>query len=283
MDVAVRVEAVLGEGPTWDVLTGTLVWVDILSSEAHRYDPVTGKDEVLALPQHVGAVKPRAGGGLVANLRDGVALLERDGSRRWLVYWGRDGYRGNDAGIDPAGRLWAGTTAYGTGSAAGWLACVEPSGAARVALDDVQVSNGIGWSPDGTRLYFIDSPTNRVDVFDYDVATGDAVNRRPLCAVAGPGSPDGLCVDADGCVWVALWDGSAIRRYTPTGDLDREIQAPVSRPTACCFGGPDLTDLYVTTARRGLTEAQLSEQPLAGSVLVFPGAGTGHPTTAFAG
>ncbi|MGQ0838025.1 SMP-30/gluconolactonase/LRE family protein [Actinokineospora sp.] len=279
MDVAVRATAGLGEGPTWDVRTRTLVWVDVFGCAVHRYDPASDADETLVLPQHVGAAKPRAAGGLVANLRDGIALLDLDGTRRWLVYWARDGYRGNDAGVDPAGRLWAGTTGYGSTPSAGWLARIEPTGAARVVLDDVAVSNGLGWSPDGTRLYFVDSPTGRIDVFDYDLDSGDAVGRRPLCAVDGPGSPDGLCVDADGCVWVAVWDGGAVRRYTPDGALDRELALPVSRPTACCFGGPDLTDLYVTTARRGLG----TEEPLAGSVLVFPDAGAGHPTTVFAG
>jgi sugar lactone lactonase YvrE len=284
IDVAVRIQAELGEGPTWDRSSSTLVWVDILAGEVHRYAPARDDDAVLSVPQHVGAAKPRSVGGLVLNLRDGIALVDRDGTKTWLVYWARDGVRGNDAAVDPAGRLWAGTMRYDEGAGGGWLARVEPTGAAKVVLDGVTISNGVGWSPDGTRMYYIDTPERRIDVLDYDVDTGEATGRRPLCPVDGTdGSPDGLTVDADGCVWVALWGGGAVRRYTPDGLLDREITLPVDQPTACCFGGDDLTDLYVTTARAGLDESALAARPLSGSVLVLPGLGVGLPSTAFAG
>jgi sugar lactone lactonase YvrE len=284
IEVAVRIQAELGEGPTWDRASSTLVWVDVLASEVHRYAPARNDDAVLSVPQHVGAAKPRSMGGLVLNLRDGIALVDRDGAKTWLVYWARDGVRGNDAAVDPAGRLWAGTMRYDAAPGGGWLARVEPSGAAKVVLDDVTISNGIGWSPDHSRMYYIDTPEQRIDVLDYDSDTGEATGRRPLCSVEGTsGSPDGLTVDADGCVWVALWGGSAVRRYTPEGVLDREIAVPVDQPTACCFGGDDLTDLYVTTARTGLDEAALAARPLSGSVLVLPGVGVGLPSFAFAG
>jgi sugar lactone lactonase YvrE len=220
----------------------------------------------------------------VANLRDGVALLDADGTRRWLVYWAREGVRGNDAAVDPSGRLWAGTMRYDGAAGGGWLAKVEPDGTAKVLLNDVTTSNGIGWSPDNTRMYYIDTPTRRIDVFDYDVRSGTAANRRPLCTVEStPGLPDGMCVDADGCVWVALWGGHGLRRYTPDGRLDREVPLPVAQPTACVFGGSGFTDLYVTTAREGLSAEQLAEQELAGSLLVLPGFGVGLPSTMFAG
>ncbi|WNV82742.1 SMP-30/gluconolactonase/LRE family protein [Umezawaea sp. Da 62-37] len=284
IDVAVRIKAELGEGPTWDRISSTLLWVDILAGEVHRYAPARDDDAVLTMSQHVGAAKPRAMGGLVLNLREGVALVDRDGTKTWLVYWARDGVRGNDAAVDAAGRLWAGTMRYDAGAGGGWLARVEPTGAAKVVLDKVTISNGVGWSPDGTLMYFIDTPENRIDVLDYDVETGEATSRRPLCAVEGTaGSPDGLTVDAEGCVWVALWGGAAVRRYTPDGRLDREIPLPVDQPTACCFGGDDLTDLYVTSARSGLDEAALDARPLSGSVLVLPGVGVGVQSTAFAG
>ncbi|ROP38099.1 SMP-30/gluconolactonase/LRE family protein [Saccharothrix texasensis] len=279
IEVAVRAEAELGEGPTWDHASGTLLWVDVLGSEVHRYSPARDDDAVLEVPQHVGAAKPRTRGGLVLNLRDGVALIDRDGVKTWLVYWARDGVRGNDAAVDPAGRLWAGTMRYDE-DPGGWLARVEPSGDAKVVLDKLGVSNGIGWSPDGTLMYYIDSAERRVDVLDYDRETGEATNRRPLAEVSR-GLPDGLTVDASGAIWVALWGGAALHRYTPDGALDREVELPVGQPTACAFGGADFTDLYVTTARVGLSGDALSE--LAGSVLVLPGIGEGLPSTAFAG
>ncbi|MFG3003750.1 SMP-30/gluconolactonase/LRE family protein [Streptomyces calvus] len=279
-DVAVRAEATLGEGPTWDPATGRLLWIDILGSRVHTYDPATGRRTLRRTDQHVGAVKPRAGGGLVLNLRDGIGLLDADDTFRWLHRDPVPGRRANDAAVAPDGSLWAGTMRYDEAPGGGTLARVTGDGTVHALLDDVAVSNGIGWSPDGRLMYYIDSPTRRVDVFDVGEADGRITGRRCLVTIEeGAGFPDGLTVDADGCVWVALWDGGAVRRYTPAGDLDREIPLPVPRVTACAFGGPDLTDLYLTTARVGLT----APHPLAGSLLVVPGAGQGVAQPAFAG
>ncbi|MGI5375165.1 SMP-30/gluconolactonase/LRE family protein [Streptomyces sp. CA-251387] len=277
-EVAVRAEAELGEGPTWDPDTGRLLWIDILRSRIHTYDPVSGRRTVRTTPQHIGAVKPRAGGGLVLNLRDGVGLLDPDDTFRWLHHEPVPGRRANDAAVAPDGSLWAGTMRYDEAPGGGTLSRLTGDGSVDVILDDVAVSNGTGWSPDGSLMYYIDSPTRRVDVFDF--ADGRAVNRRPLVEIEdGAGFPDGLTVDAEGCVWVALWEGAAVRRYTPSGDLDRVVPLPVPRVTACAFAGPDLTDLYITTARVGLT----SPPPLAGSVFVVPGAGKGLAQPAFEG
>jgi len=290
VEVAVRADAALGEGPTWDAAAQRLIWVDILGSRVHTYDPVSGRRTIMATEQHVGAAKPRAGGGLVVNLRDGVGLYgpkrdERGASDglgeafRWLHRDPVPGRRANDAAVAPDGSLWFGTMRYDEAPGGGSLSRIAPDGTVRTVLDDVAVSNGIGWSPDGRLMYYIDSPTRRIDVFD--VGEGQPLgNRRPLAVIEeGVGFPDGLSIDADGCVWVALWDGAAIRRYTPDGDLDRIIDLPVRRPTACAFGGPDLTDLYITTARTGLN----APHPLSGSVLVIRGAGKGLPQPAFAG
>ncbi|MFI8945446.1 SMP-30/gluconolactonase/LRE family protein [Streptomyces sp. NPDC053750] len=277
-EVAVRAEASLGEGPTWDARAGRLLWLDILGSRVHTYDPGSGRRTVRTTEQHVGAVKPRAGGGLVLNLRDGIGLLDPDDSFRWLHREPVPGRRANDAAVAPDGSLWAGTMRYDEAPGGGTLSRVTGDGTVETVLDDVAVSNGTGWSPDGRLMYYIDSPTRRIDVFD--TGDGSVDNRRPLATVEdGAGFPDGLTVDADGCVWVALWDGGAVRRYTPDGRLDRVVDLPVPRVTACAFGGPDLTDLYVTTARVGLT----APHPLAGSLLVVPDAGRGLPQPAFAG
>ncbi|WP_053846046.1 SMP-30/gluconolactonase/LRE family protein [Streptomyces sp. NRRL B-24085] len=275
-DVAVRAGATLGEGPTWD--GERLLWIDILGARLHSYDPVSGHRTVRVLDQHIGAVKPRAGGGLVLNLRDGVALLDPDGTFRWLYHEPVPGRRANDAAVAPDGSLWAGTMRYDEAPGGGTLSRITGDGTHRTVLDDVAVSNGTGWSPDGRLMYYIDSPTRRVDVFDHE--DGQISGRRTFVAVEdGAGFPDGLTVDADGCVWVALWDGSAVRRYTPDGELDRVITLPTPRVTACAFGGPDLTDLYITTARVGLT----APHPVAGSLLVVPGAGKGVRQQPFAG
>lgn len=276
-EVAVRELAALGEGPTWDAERQRLIWVDILGSRVHTYDPSSGRRTVLRTEQHVGAAKPRAGGGLVLNLRDGVGLHGPDGFR-WLHREPVPGRRANDAAVAADGSLWAGTMRYDEAPGGGTLFRITGDGTVEPVLDDVAVSNGTGWSPDGRLMYYVDSPTCRIDVFD--MVDGAPVNRRPLAEIAdGEGMPDGLTVDADGCVWVALWDGGAVRRYTPDGELDRVVNLPVRRPTACAFGGAELTDLYITTGRVGLD----APHPLSGSVLVVPGAGKGLAQPAFAG
>ncbi|MGD6751898.1 SMP-30/gluconolactonase/LRE family protein [Streptomyces sp. BH105] len=278
VEEAVRASAELGEGPTWDPATGRVIWVDILNSRVHTYELGSGRRTVMATEQHVGAAKPRAGGGLVVNLRDGVGSYGPDGVFAWLHREPVPGRRGNDAAVAPDGALWAGSMPYDETPGGGNLIRVAPDGAVAEVLDDVTISNGTGWSPDGTRMYYVDTPTGRIDVFDVD---GERIaNRRELAAIeGGAGSPDGLTVDADGCVWVALWDGAAVRRYTPEGKLDRVLPLPVSRPTACAFGGADLRDLYVSTARVGLE----GPEPLAGSLLVVPGVGQGLAQVAFGG
>ncbi|MGW1022117.1 SMP-30/gluconolactonase/LRE family protein [Streptomyces sp. NPDC002577] len=280
VELAVREYAELGEGPTWDADAGRLIWIDILQSRVHTYDPADGRRTVMVTEQHVGAAKPRAGGGLVVNLRDGVGLYGPDGGDfRWLHHDPVPGRRANDAAVASDGSLWAGTMRYDEAPGGGTLTRLTGDGSTQVVLDDVAVSNGTGWSPDGRLMYYVDSPTRRIDVFDVEDAER-VVNRRPLAVIEdGAGFPDGLTVDAEGCVWVALWDGGAIRRYTPGGELDRVVELPVRRPTACAFGGADLADLYISTARVGLE----APHPLSGSLLVVPGAGQGLAQPAFAG
>lgn len=284
LEVAHRAGALLGEGPTWDGESGRLLWVDILASEVHSFDPASRQDSVFRTQQHVGAAKPRAGAGLVVNLRDGVGLYDRDGSFRWLADLAVEGCRGNDAAVDAAGSLWAGTMRYDEAPGGGRLYRVAPGSEVVTVLDGVTVSNGVGWSPDGRRMYYADTPTRRLDVFDVDPGTGLVAGRRPFLELEGvAGFPDGLAVDAEGCVWVAFWDGGAVRRWTPAGELDRTVEVPAARTTACAFGGPGLEDLYITTATVGLDAGQLAAQPLAGSIFVLPGAGPGLPGHAFAG
>ncbi|BBC36715.1 SMP-30/Gluconolaconase/LRE-like region [Streptomyces graminofaciens] len=278
-EVAVREYATLGEGPTWDADAQRLIWIDILGSRVFTFDPASGRRTALVTEQHVGAAKPRVGGGLVLNLRDGVGLRDPDGTFRWLHHEPVPGRRANDAAVAADGSLYAGTMRYDEAPGGGTLARFTADGTVETVLDDVAVSNGTGWSPDGRLMYYIDSPTRRIDVFDHE--TGELpTERRPFATIEeGAGFPDGLTVDAEGCVWVALWEGGAVRRYTPSGELDRVIELPTPRPTACAFGGADLTDLYISTARIGTD----SPHPLSGSLLVVPGAGKGLVQPAFAG
>ncbi|GAA2810838.1 SMP-30/gluconolactonase/LRE family protein [Saccharopolyspora taberi] len=275
LDVAVRAAARLGGAPVWDTGTDSLLWVDAPANAVHRL--FGGTNYSMEVPQAVSSAHPRSRGGIVMHLAEGIALFDADGEHRtWLVYWAREGVRGAVTAIDRKGRLWA-STAREDGSGDGWLARVVDSGAAKVALSGLSAPAGLGWSPDDSLLYFADSATRRIDVLDFDVAEGTVSGRRPLCEVDG--EPAGLCVDADGCVWVAVRDAGRLDRYTPEGALDRSIELPVRRPTDCCFGGFDLTDLYVTSARDGLADPGDDD----GSVLVLPGVGTGMRTPAFTG
>ena len=277
----------LGEGPWWDARTGTLLWVDIDGRLLQRHDPSSGRTVTRSLDQKAGAVMARAGGGLALALGDGVWVADADlGLLRLAASIEPDdpGMRLNDAKCDRRGRLWVGSMAHDARPRAGALYRVDPDGSVERILVDVTISNGIDWSPDDRLMYYIDSATRRVDVLDYDLTTGRASGRRALIRIPeGAGLPDGMTVDAEGCLWVALWDGWSVRRYSPSGDLDRIVQLPVARPTSCAFGGPDLTDLYVTSASTGLSASELAAQPLAGSLFVARPGVRGLEATPFGG
>lgn len=284
VDVVVAAAARLGEGPRW--WAGQLLWIDVLAGLLHRFDPEAGTDAVVDLGDVVGMVAPRRAGGLVAGLGRSVVRLD-DAMRevaRTDVEADRPANRLNDGRCDAAGRLWVGTMRRDGTGAQGALYRVDPDGTVHQRLDAVGLSNGLDWSPDGRRLYYIDTPTQRVDVFDYDGDLGEARDRRPFVTVPEEhGAPDGLVVDADGCVWVACYGGWSVRRYTPDGVLDREIGLPVANVTACAFGGADLRDLYITTATDGLNAAARVAQPLAGALFRASPGVAGLPTSPFGG
>ncbi|WP_216917755.1 SMP-30/gluconolactonase/LRE family protein [Nocardia noduli] len=186
----------------------------------------------------------------MANLRDGVGVYSDGEDFRWIHHAPTPGCRGNDAAVAPDISLWVGTMRYDEAEGGRTLTRIAPDGNSTRVLDDVTVSNGIGWSPDHLEMYYIDSPTRRIDVFTF--IDGQAIERRPWVETHHhAGFPDGLTVDSDGAVWVAFWDGAAVHRYTPSGELDRVIPLPVARPTACAFGGSTANDLYITSARTG--------------------------------
>lgn len=284
-EVAVPPTAELGEGPRWDAAAATLLWVDIPGKSVHRFDPATGDDTVQPVADVVSLALPRRRGGVVIGLPDGIHLM--DGEHTTLLAGidaERPDIRTNDGACDAAGRLWVGTMPFDERSPVAGLYRVDPDCSVTTILTGTTISNGLGWSPSGTSFYFIDSPTHRVDVFDFDLVTGTLENRRPLAAVEVEGAvPDGLNVDAEGCVWVALHGGWGLNRYSPEGALVGEVRLPMARITSCCFGGPELHDLYVTTRRQGLSEAEVAEQPLAGALLRLDVGVSGLPTDAFAG
>ena len=286
MEVAIRSEALLGESPRWDAATGRLLWVDIEVHAVHVFDPATGDDRSILLGNRVGALAPMRSGGVLVALADRLAVLDlEDESVRTLVEIPHGpGVRLNDGACDPAGRFWVGSTALDFAPGAGALYRYSGDGGLDRMLDDVTISNGLGWSRDGGTLYYIDSMAYRVDAFDYDLVTGAISERRPFVVIErGAGIPDGLAVDDEGGVWVALWGRAAIRRYTPDGELERVLAVPAHNVTACCFGGDDGRSLYVTSASVDLSEEKRRELPLAGSVFVAEAGVSGPPAQPFAG
>jgi sugar lactone lactonase YvrE len=286
VEVVLAARAVLGEGPVWDPHTGTLLWVDIQRErgQVHRLSPDTGTDSVTEVGQPVGSVAWRRAGGLVLARRDGFALTDGGAPELVPVEADRPDQQMNDGACDSRGRFWAGTASVSRRRGTSALYRLGPDRRVEVVLTGVSMSNGLGWSPDDRLFYYVDSATQRLDVFDADPDTGDLSGRRTLVEVPRSlGIPDGLTVDADGCVWLAIWGAGAVHRYTPAGVLDGVLRVPARNVTSCTFGGPGLSDLFVTSATQGLTDRQLAEQPLAGAVFAArPGVG-GLPPYGFAG
>lgn len=284
VEVVAEAGAELGEGPVWDTRTGRLVWVDIPSGRVFLTDVRSGVSEVIQAPLPVGAVAPRAAGGFIAALEDGFWVLG-DGPPRPLarIPEARPGLRFNDGTCDPAGRFWAGTMASSGAPGAGALYRLDVDGTATRVLDGVTLSNGLAWSSDGGTLFYIDTPTRRIDAFDCTPATGEIGNRRSVVHLAPEaGLPDGMTIDAQGGLWVALWGGGAVHRYLD-GRLDRVIGLPVSQPTSCAFGGDDFDELFVTSAADELTAEQRDAQPLAGAVFRLRPGVRGLPPATYGG
>src|SRR5262249_267248 len=183
----------------------------------------------------------------------------------------------HDSKADPAGRFWAGTMALDTRAGAGALYRLDAEHNVQLMVSGVSISNGLGWSPDGRLMYYIDSPEHRVDVFDFDVTSGAIANRRPFTEVRG-GYPDGMAVDADGGLWVAVWGGGKILNFLPDATLSDEIELPASRGTSCCFPGPELQAPYLPGAWQGRAEAHRAREPLAGGIFRSRPGVQGQPT-----
>ena len=266
-----------GEGPVWSPRWGGLRWVDMLAGDVLSLAPDGGIGR-----RHVGsiaaAVRPRRAGGAVIGVERGFALEDPDGTITYLdEVWHDDRVRMNEGGCDPDGRFYCGSMAYDQRPGAASLYRLDPDRSVHVVLTNVTVSNGLEWSPDGSHAYYDDTATQQVAVFDYDVDSG-LTNRRVFAEVRG--RADGLTVDADGGVWVALADGGAVQRYAPSGQLDEVIEVPARKVTACTFGGTGLDELFITTSREGL---ESGDDPLAGSLFTAAPGVTGLPVREFAG
>ena len=284
-------KAELGEGALWDPATQRLLWIDIVRGEVHRFDPLTHRDQMINVGQMVGTVVTRAGGGLMVAVQEGFASLDADGSDLKLIASPEahlPGNRFNDGKCDPAGRFWAGTMAL-TGDpwkdAVGSLYSLDADGQITARLSDVNISNGIVWSADAQTMYYVDTVLPRVDAFDYDNATGAISNRRTVVHIPeGMGFPDGMTIDADDNLWIAMWGGWKVLGYNPrTGQPVGVVHVPAAQVTSCAFGGPNLDELYITSAWIGLNDEAKSLQPLAGGIFMARPGARGVPAVPYAG
>lgn len=279
------VKAVLGEGPVWVAWERALYWVDINGRRIFRRDQ-TGSVHCWASPMKIGSLAPRSRGGFIAGTDQGIAFVDLQ-LDRFDVFTNPDealpDNRFNDGKVDRQGRFWAGTMDNREREASGTLYRLDP-GLTCTAIDEgYRVTNGPAFSPDGQVMYHNDSARQVTYAFDLDDA-GNATNRRQFLRFGeSDGYPDGMTVDAEGCLWIAFWDGWCVRRFSPDAEPIGTIELPVQRPTSCAFGGDDLETLYITSARRDLQGTELDRQPFAGGLFAANVGVAGIAEVPFAG
>ena len=268
-ELALKLECNVGEGPFWDDVKQDLYFVDIMNKQIKMFSLTSKLVETVQFNQEIGAVFLDHKSNLIVAARDGIFATTRDGVLENLlapIELEDTSIRTNDAKCDAYGRMWVGTMAFDFTQGAAALFSFDSKDLKKV-VPDLTVSNGIGWSLDKKIMYFIDSPTKRVDMFDFDLEGGELRNRRPFLLLGDLDAfPDGLTTDEDGGVWVALFGGGEVRRFDSQGTLTHIVEIPVKQVTSCCFGGGDMSDLYITTAQNGMDSDSLIREPLAGSL-----------------
>ncbi len=280
-------QSLLGEGVRWDARRGELLWVDVLAGCVHR-DLVDEDGDLIPvrvyeLPGTVGAITPISGddGWLLAAER-GFVHLRLDGSYRSIAEVAGHGTRMNDAACDPEGRFWAGTLADDHHDGAAALYCLDGTGCCEMVLEGLTISNGLGWSPDGHTMYLVDSGPRVIYTFAFDPGTGDLSGQQVMVTLSEEiGTPDGLTVDAAGDLWVAIYGGGCVRRYSPDGQLREALVVPAVQATCCGFAGPGMNRLYVTTATEEWDDEQRRAEPAAGLVYRIDTEATGRPAQPF--
>ena len=287
-ELVLDAKAALGEGALWHAARRRLYWVDIDGGIVHEFDPATGRDRAMSVGEKVGTVVPRARGGLMLAVESGLASFDLESERLALVATPEadvPGNRFNDGKCDPSGRFWAGTMDGGHAPGRGALYRLDADMSVHRMVENISISNGLAWSLDRSVLYYIDSPTGVVAAYDYHDATGAISRRREVVKVPKElESPDGMTIDSEGMLWVAHWGPGAVCRWSPDdGSLLERIDVPAAHATSCAFGGEDLGDLYITTARADRTKEELAAQPLSGGLFKARPGARGVPAFEFAG
>ena len=283
----VEAETNPGESPIWSPNEGVLYWIDIRGRTLHRFDPATAENRSWATPSEIGCVGLAQGGRLICGLRDGFHFFD-PASGAFDAFLDpepdRPHNRLNDGKVDRAGRFWCASMQDPDFQPVGTLYRLDPDGRCAPFEQNITIPNGLAWSPDSRVMYFADSPTRIIWAYDYDIDTGEPANRRIFAEVPDSnGLPDGTTVDAEGFVWNANMFGGRVTRYDPLGGVDRIVELPCLPVSSCGFGGADLGTLYITTGRNRLSEDQLAEQPLAGSLFAFDAGVKGLPEPYFGG
>ncbi len=273
-------KATLGEGPAWDAKTQTLYWLDILGKRVYA-----GMELLAQLDDLIGCLAPRRDGNLILCTRISFADLEPATGKLTILHTETselDTNRFNDGKCDPAGRFLAGTMDMNETDPNGSFYSFDGRAATKL-FSNVTISNGLAWSPDHKTFYYIDTPTKEIRAFDYDVPSGQIANPRVAVRIPdGIGWPDGMTSDAQGNLWIAMWGGAQVTRWDPnTGKLLEQIPMPVLQPSSCVFGGRNMNELYVTSARKGMSEAELNQYPLSGGLFKVETKIEGMPTFEF--
>lgn len=274
-EVVTNHTCLLGEGPVWDEVNNRIFWLDIIKGEIHWFCFIENEHGMMKVGQAVGAVALLGQEGLIAALQHGFAKIDI-GRKTVKMIADPEAHlpnnRFNDGKCDPHGRFWAGTMDDIEGTeGAGSLYVLDRDMSVSRKIKDVTCSNGLAWSSDGQKFYFIDTPTKQVVSYDFDTKSANIDNKKVIISIPEEsGYPDGMTIDAEGMLWIAHWDGWKVSRWDPTkGKLLETFSLPVSRITSCTFGGQDLNELYITSAKVGLSDLEQKEQPLAGSLFVI--------------
>lgn len=282
------IDAHLGEGPVWDEIRQQLWWVDILSGKLHKYDPSKLKNSSVDVGEHIGAAVLRKSGGLVVALKSGLYFFDEKSGEKTFIKDPESHMpenRFNDGKCDPAGRFWAGTLNYNLEKEAGSLYCLNPDLTVEKKLDGITISNGMAWNSRGDRFFFIDTPTGNICSFHYYKESGDISNEYVITHIdEKDGYPDGMAIDTDDKLWVAMYGSGRVIRINPeNGKIEFEVVLPVPKPTSCTFGGKDLNELYITTCREHMSREDLKKYPQSGSLFKVKLPFRGMPVSRFTG
>lgn len=268
----------VGEGPVWDPQKQAIYWIDIIDGHIHEYIPAKETFRTICVNQMIGSFAVCKSGGFIGGLKNGVAFIDRE-TGKTDIFTDPESHlpenRFNEGKCDPQGRFWVGTMAHSFAEGVGSLYLVHKDKAIIKQIPDVTISNGLAWSADHQTLYYIDTPTWQVAAFRYNPATGDISNKKIAIRIPEEdGWPDGMTTDTEGMLWIAHWDGWRVTRWDPaTGKKLLTVSIPAAKVSSVTFGGENFEDLYITTARIGLTEDQIKDQPLAGSLFVWRNCG----------